>query len=252
MDVAHGKSTRGPGKCKVARARHVAATIRAAFRQRKITPSVEGIFKIGQALIAAQRALPLADFIAMIERDLPFGKASAQQFIAIAADRRLKAAITRLPPRWSTLNKLTKLSDDKFRQALASGAINPHMKRFDADSIRGNKVCVICGDEFQAKGRALTCSTACNTLQKQRRANRDRRAYRHEYHAAHREEICKRKREYQAANREKIRKREREHRAANREQINARKREYHAANREQINARKRRWREAAREVIHPP
>jgi hypothetical protein len=41
-----------------------------------------------------------------------------------------------LPPSWGTLYELTKLDDQQFSQALASGAINPGMERKDVAALR--------------------------------------------------------------------------------------------------------------------
>jgi N6-adenosine-specific RNA methylase IME4 len=99
--------------------------INSAFRH-----SVTAIIETGKLLIAAKRALP-GEFEAMVERDLDFGPRTARRLMAIAADRRLRTHGSALPPSWRTLYELTRLDDDTFAAAVASGTINAEMQRKD-------------------------------------------------------------------------------------------------------------------------
>ena len=85
--------------------------------------SIEAIFECGRLLIAAKDALDHGEFTKMVERDLPFGKRTAQRLMAIARDTRLTnpTHASLLPQSWMTLYELTRLSDDYFATAIADG-----------------------------------------------------------------------------------------------------------------------------------
>jgi N6-adenosine-specific RNA methylase IME4 len=67
----------------------------------------------------------------MVERDLLFGPRTARMLMASAADERLRNHGSGLPPSWRTLYELTRLDDDAFAAAVASGVINAEMQRKD-------------------------------------------------------------------------------------------------------------------------
>ena len=87
--------------------------------------TIEGIFKMGDMLIAAKDELPHGEFTAMIDGDLPFDASTAQRLMKIALDPRLRKAarVQVLPMAWGTLYEMTKLSDTRFEQAVALGFI---------------------------------------------------------------------------------------------------------------------------------
>ncbi|MGI9382641.1 MAG: hypothetical protein ACR2PO_05765 [Methyloligellaceae bacterium] len=97
------------------------------------------VIETGHALIRAKAALKPGIFLEMIEQDLPFSTRSAQRFMKIASDPRLSdpAHAQFLPPAWTALYELIKLSDEEFAQALNSGHINPNMTRNDVVKLRG-------------------------------------------------------------------------------------------------------------------
>jgi hypothetical protein len=77
----------------------------------------KALFRIGYDLIEAKRGeskLAHGEFIEMVENDLPFGRRTAQRFMAIARDLRLRKATTSslLPPYWYTLYTITRLGDE--------------------------------------------------------------------------------------------------------------------------------------------
>ena len=93
--------------------------------------SVAAIIETGKLITAAKRALPHGQFEAMVERDLLFGPRTARMLMCIAADRRIGTCGSALPPSWRTLYELTRLDDDTFAAAVASGSINAEMQRKD-------------------------------------------------------------------------------------------------------------------------
>jgi hypothetical protein len=109
-----------------------------AIHKQTVKQTIAGIFKLGRMLIAAKKKLEYGQFLAMIESDLPFGARSAQMLMAVAADRRLTDAnqVRLLPDAWRTLYELTKLPDEAFEQAVASGAITPRTTRADVGAMR--------------------------------------------------------------------------------------------------------------------
>jgi N6-adenosine-specific RNA methylase IME4 len=87
---------------------------------------LEATFQIGRDLIEAKNELDHGEFIPMIENDLPFGKRSAQMFMAIAKDSKLAKANfnSLLPPSWQTLYKITRFDDEVFDRLIDDGTIN--------------------------------------------------------------------------------------------------------------------------------
>jgi hypothetical protein len=69
----------------------------------------------------------MASSIEMVENDLPFKKRTAQMFMAVARDLRLRKAKTSslLPPYWNTLYKITRLSDAMLERLIDDGTIRP-------------------------------------------------------------------------------------------------------------------------------
>src|SRR5579862_4987936 len=103
---------------------------------------VDGFLKLGDMLTAAKAAMPHGTFLEMIEADLPFTARWAQKLMEIAADQRIRKAShgSLLPMAVTTVYELHRLTDDAFKQALASGEINPDMTRADAKRIVGSQV----------------------------------------------------------------------------------------------------------------
>jgi hypothetical protein len=93
---------------------------------------VQKILETGDWLIEAKKNLKHGEFEAMVEADLPFGPPTARKLKAIAGDQRIRAHGNVLPPCWTTLYVLTKLSDKAFFAAMKSRAIHPGMQRNDA------------------------------------------------------------------------------------------------------------------------
>jgi hypothetical protein len=105
---------------------HWASRIATAWRK-----SLEAILETGRLLTAAKGELDHGEFLAMIERDLPFGPSTAQRLMKIAADERLTntAHGPFLPPSWRTLYELTKAGDELFEAWLSTGKIRSDMER---------------------------------------------------------------------------------------------------------------------------
>lgn len=93
--------------------------------------SFDSIIEVGQLLSIAKNKLPHGDFGAMIQADLPFGARTAQMLMKIAADPRITNArhASLLPPNYSDLYDLTKLSDEQFEARVEDGTIRPDMGR---------------------------------------------------------------------------------------------------------------------------
>lgn len=105
--------------------------ITAAWRE-----GFEAILKTGQMLIDAKADLQHGDYIAMISRDLPFGRRTAHRLAAIAADSKISNGThaSHLPPSWMTLYELTRLTPEAFEAKIADGSINPGIERKDVAS----------------------------------------------------------------------------------------------------------------------
>jgi N6-adenosine-specific RNA methylase IME4 len=92
---------------------------------------VDGIFRTGELITEAKKALPFGDFEYMLEKQIPFGKRKAQMLMAIAADGRLRNAqnIALLPPSWPVLYDLTCMDDKALQSRFEDGTIRPDMDR---------------------------------------------------------------------------------------------------------------------------
>ncbi len=104
--------------------------------------SIEGIIQTGSDLIAAKGELPYGEFGKMIKADCPFGVTAARTmmtiarnydtWIAVMKDRRHDGA---LPSSWTTLGKLSSISEDDFKDAHEQGLITADMSREKANAI---------------------------------------------------------------------------------------------------------------------
>jgi N6-adenosine-specific RNA methylase IME4 len=110
-------------------ATRIVAAWRAAF---------DGVIETGRALIQAKAALAHGEFLAMVEKDLPFKKSAAEALMKIARDRRLTNSqhVGILPTSWGTLYELTKLDDATIARGIETGAIKPDMERREAQALR--------------------------------------------------------------------------------------------------------------------
>jgi N6-adenosine-specific RNA methylase IME4 len=99
--------------------------------------SLAGFIACGRLLIAAKKDLGHGAFLAMVERQLPFGPRMAQKLMRVASDPRIAKANpgSLLPPSPTTLHELSRLDDLTFRRALANGSIHPEMTRRDAGGL---------------------------------------------------------------------------------------------------------------------
>jgi hypothetical protein len=99
---------------------------------------VNSPFTTGDALLRAQAALRprrRGAFRDMVKK-LPFGIDVAQKLMKVASDARLTAPVRlKLPASYSIVYELTRLSDERFDQALREGRIHPSMHRSDAEKL---------------------------------------------------------------------------------------------------------------------
>ena len=93
--------------------------------------AVEDIIATGRLLIEAKAALRHGEWLPMLREDLPFSEANAQRLMQIGRDTRLSdpRVLAVLPPHWSTIHALTKLTDAQFWRAVDSGVVRPDMER---------------------------------------------------------------------------------------------------------------------------
>jgi len=100
---------------------------------------VASIIGVGRLLIDAKDQLPHGQWLTLVKNDLPFGVTVAQRLMVIARDARLTntAHAPHLPPHWTTLYLLHRLTDSEFQAGLDSGMINSGMDRADAEALIG-------------------------------------------------------------------------------------------------------------------
>jgi len=132
---------------------NAAHEITAAWK-RGIADMIESYRATGQLLIKAKEKLPHGEFLKMIKTDLPFGSGTAQRLMAIARDEKFAnaARVQHLPPNWSTMYQLTKLTPEEFDRAAKEGKIHKNLTRMGAEylvrersfppsEIKATKVC---------------------------------------------------------------------------------------------------------------
>jgi hypothetical protein len=91
----------------------------------------------------------------MIKAELPFGARTARMIAAIGRDARIRNHGSVLPTSWRTLYELTRLTDEQFRQGLASGAINSEMRRSDVAALCPSNFLDISGARLIATANSL-------------------------------------------------------------------------------------------------
>jgi hypothetical protein len=89
----------------------------------------------GQYLIEAKDELQSDAYRAMLKK-LNFDPSVAKKLSCIAKNATLGAHVHQLPPCWSTLYELTKLSDDVLKAKLGEGTIHSGMQRKEAVALR--------------------------------------------------------------------------------------------------------------------
>jgi hypothetical protein len=91
-------------------------------------------------LDSAKEELRKADWRAMVDDDLPFGKRTADRLMSIATDDRLRSEThaSHLPACWMTLYELHRLTDEQFELGIRTGAIYPKMQRKNVKALRGD------------------------------------------------------------------------------------------------------------------
>lgn len=113
---------------------------------------------VGRHLIAAKAEHP-GEFIAWVERELPFGIDKAERLMAITRSLgdvgpEIRAA---LPPAYSTLFHLSRLPPPRLREAVETGEVHPGSTYREAEalarSVNGNGVSA--GAEHAERGRPV-------------------------------------------------------------------------------------------------
>ena len=99
--------------------------------------SVRGIIETGRLLNEAKKAVAHGEWERLCNTLLPFGARTALMLMRIATHDRLSnpkhASV--LPPNWTTLEALTRLSPENFDEAVEAGIINPAMERRQAQRL---------------------------------------------------------------------------------------------------------------------
>ncbi len=89
----------------------------------------------GNLLVEAKTELQRDVYNTMLKK-LHFDASVAKKLICIANKSLLGAHVHLLPPSWSTIYELSKLTDKVLRDGLADGMIHPGMQRKDAVALR--------------------------------------------------------------------------------------------------------------------
>jgi hypothetical protein len=102
--------------------------------------SVDGIFEIGDLLIAARAKLTDLEF-ETLRNQLPFQPDVARRLEKIASDKRLREPEIKklLPPHWGTIEQISFCTDDELQDAVKSGVIKPEVQRKSVTAFRAKK-----------------------------------------------------------------------------------------------------------------
>lgn len=100
--------------------------------------AVGSIVSVGGALIEAKGRLSHGAFQDMVRDSLPFGGRTARKLMAVARHPWFKNGLREsvLPPAWSTLYELSRMSEGELDAALSRGLIRPDMDRTDVALLR--------------------------------------------------------------------------------------------------------------------
>lgn len=101
--------------------------------------SIDSIIQTGRDLATAKEELPHGEFIKMIEGELPFSRRTATSLMSIAALPAVSNGMSssHLPPSWSVLAELTKLTASDFSEAQKRGLITPQTNVRQARAVVG-------------------------------------------------------------------------------------------------------------------
>jgi hypothetical protein len=78
--------------------------------------TLSGFVETGRLLIAAKKDLDHGEFLAMVEKDLPFGPRMAQKLMRVASDPRIRIGDSQLPRSVTLLYEISRLDDLSFRR----------------------------------------------------------------------------------------------------------------------------------------
>jgi len=99
--------------------------------------ALKSIIEVGQILQTAKTDLDKKEWEDMINHELPFTRRTAEKLVKIASDPRIldpkNASI--LPPRWTTLEQITLLSNKQFQAAIRNGVIHADAERKDIEAL---------------------------------------------------------------------------------------------------------------------
>jgi hypothetical protein len=107
--------------------------------------SVEGIVRVGLALVAAKAACEHGEFLRLfkghpeaVADPVPFGEDTAERLMKVASHPVLSDSAhgRSLPQSWRTLYELTKLEDEQILAGIKAGEIGPEMTRSQAAALR--------------------------------------------------------------------------------------------------------------------
>lgn len=113
-----------------------AAAINDAWRS-----CVEGVLETGRLLVEAKLDLierfGPGEFLGMIERDLPFGRHTAERLMSIYHNQVLAngAHGLSLPPSWRTLYELSRVDCPRLEQWISDGLVHPEMERSEVRAL---------------------------------------------------------------------------------------------------------------------
>ena len=99
--------------------------------QDAIGKSVICIIASGDVLATAKRGLPSRDQFLELVGTLGLSESMAGKLIRIAGCQHIFDHCNHLPPKWTTLYELTKLSAARMEDLVATGVINPGCSRMD-------------------------------------------------------------------------------------------------------------------------
>jgi hypothetical protein len=97
--------------------------------------AVESIIETGKLLIEAKCQVGHGNWLEFVEKKLPFGDRTADCLMEIARHPILSNSkfVSKLPPSWGTLHRLTDLDERELEELLENGTINCETTKNDVD-----------------------------------------------------------------------------------------------------------------------
>jgi hypothetical protein len=98
--------------------------------------TVEDFLELGAVCRDAADNLSKPEVETLLQSDLPINESTFWKFVTIGRDQRLPSIAERLPPKFTIIYEVSRLTEAQFEQAVASQKIHPKVRREDIEALR--------------------------------------------------------------------------------------------------------------------